>query len=220
MSKRQLAIADKEFKDYVDRLGEGLGRLGKTNLERLSRILSWVNKDPATLRKGDWLNLMEDLQGLAFLEKKTGPSPVSPNETETRTILGEIRNIVEALLRNASWSFVETGVKHIIGRPRGRVLHLITGNLRSQVLLSVFRILEAEGHRLKRCLECKGKIFIAMKRQVYCSIRCSQRVRSRRFFASHRDGLYEKRRSANKKRIEKQQGRPTKVPRRKRRQAV
>ncbi len=211
-SKPQLARADKKFQDYVNRLGSGLGRLGKTNIERLSRILSWVDKNPATRRKGDWLNLTEELQGLEFLEKKTGPSPVSPNETEARTILGEIRNIVEALVRNSSWSFAETGVRHIIGRPRGRVLHITTGNLRSQVLLSVFRILEAEGHRLRRCLECKEKIFIAMKRQAYCSVHCSQSARTRRYFENHsKEELSRKRHARYRRSLERKPGQSTKV---------
>jgi len=210
MSKRQLARADKEFQDIVDRLGHGLGRLGKTDIERLSRILSWVDKDPATLRKGDWLNLMEELQALAFLQKKT--ELASPNEIEARTILGEIKNIVEALVRNASWSFAETGVRHIIGRPRGRVHYVTTGNLRSQVLLSVFRILEAEGHRLKRCLECKEKIFIAMKRQAYCSVHCSQSARTRRYFESHsKEELSKKRHARYKRSLERKPGQPTGV---------
>lgn len=52
--------------------------------------------------------------------------------------------------------------------------------------------LEALGDRFKGCPECKYP-FVAVRRQAYCSDKCSQRVRTRKWYSEHRQEVSEKR---------------------------
>ena len=63
--------------------------------------------------------------------------------------------------------------------------------------IAVLAILEDGGHRLARCLrpEC-CRVFVRIRRQQYCSPRCSQIMRSRRWYAAHRPEARSRRRQA------------------------
>ena len=63
--------------------------------------------------------------------------------------------------------------------------------------IAVLAILEDGGHRLARCLrpEC-CRVFVRIRRQQYCSPRCSQIMRSRRWYAAHRPEARSRRREA------------------------
>ena len=208
--------ANKEVEQYVERLGPALGRVGASSQSKLGWLLRLVESDLGAFRKGDWLNLDDDLQAFTFAEYGGYPRPPGLSQEEVISLKEQVRNFVLAIARGKSWDF-ELPDKHRVGRTsRGRVLHLTTGGLRSRVLLNTARLLEAEGHRLKKCLECK-KLFISAKRQAYCSPSCSQKARTRRYFGSHSpQELSEKRHKALKRRIEKKRGRPTRVIRKKR----
>lgn len=68
-------------------------------------------------------------------------------------------------------------------------------SFRKRFLMAVADVLEAFGEWIRACVrpECR-RLFLAVKRQRYCSGKCSQTVRSRRFWSDHRDELLEKRR--------------------------
>lgn len=214
-----LARAIKETKRDAELLGVALTRVRNTAQARLRWLLGFMQRDLDGLRQGDWLNLYDDLRALTF---KMNVAPGSePTAAEVRSLQREIEQIIAAVVRGGSWSFELPKLRHVIGRTlRGRVIAVARGDLRSQVLLATEKVLEAEGHRLKACLEPKcQKIFVAMKRQAYCSVRCSQRARTRRFLKLHsKDELSEKRHQAYKRRLEKETGRPTRVTRRTKRQ--
>jgi hypothetical protein len=65
------------------------------------------------------------------------------------------------------------------------------------VLMKAQELLAAEARRLRRCLrqDC-GKIFIANKRQVFCSLGCSQDERTERFLSRHSEQELRERRHA------------------------
>jgi hypothetical protein len=58
--------------------------------------------------------------------------------------------------------------------------------------LTFSELLQAAGHRLRQCEVCRG-IFVRTGRRDYCSSRCGQRLRSRRFYQSHREDIQEQR---------------------------
>lgn len=58
--------------------------------------------------------------------------------------------------------------------------------------LAVAQWIEKAGDRLRACSNC-GAPFLAVKRQQYCVKQCSQRVRSRQWYAAHRETVLETR---------------------------
>lgn len=71
--------------------------------------------------------------------------------------------------------------------------------------LAVSEILVECGHRLWRCINCE-RLFIKRKRQAYCSSRCSQKVRSERWYRGHMEEAREKQREARKQKQRKETG--------------
>jgi hypothetical protein len=61
-------------------------------------------------------------------------------------------------------------------------------------------LLETHAPYLERCQECKA-IFLRTKRQEYCSKKCSQRARTRRFYKEHRSTILKQRRLAYQERL-------------------
>jgi hypothetical protein len=216
-----LKRAKQKFARDIERVDSALGRMGNSPLDRLKWLLSFAETDLSQLREGDWLNLQSDLRAFIFEEGVvTGAEdPLKLNREGLRTLKGEIRNLILAIVRGGSHSLELPKLRHVVGRVKrqgrlGRVLHVIQGgDARALVLLDVFKLLEVEGPRLKKCTECP-KLFVSVKRQAYCSLSCSQKARTRRYYGNHSpEVLSEKRHEALKRRIEKKSGRPTRVAR-------
>lgn len=73
--------------------------------------------------------------------------------------------------------------------------------------LAVSEILVEGGHRLWRCINCE-RLFIKRKKQAYCSPRCSQKVRSERWYRGHTDKARRKQREARKQKKRNEMGFP------------
>ncbi len=65
--------------------------------------------------------------------------------------------------------------------------------LRDRFFMSVTDLLQKAGDRLRTCLVCK-RIFAAVKRQEYCSPKCSQKKRTAKYLARHKNALKIRRR--------------------------
>lgn len=53
--------------------------------------------------------------------------------------------------------------------------------------VTTMSLLEEFGRRIYRCPSCpEGRLFVKSKRQLYCSPACSQRARSKRWYATHK----------------------------------
>ena len=73
--------------------------------------------------------------------------------------------------------------------------------------LAMSEILIEGGHRLWRCINCE-RLFIKRKRQAYCSPRCSQKVRSERWYRGHMKEARRKQREARKQKKRNEMGFP------------
>ena len=92
----------------------------------------------------------------------------------------------------------EVGAHRVVLLVRGRqVERTALSEWPNTFWIAVLAILETGGHRLARCLrpEC-CPVFVRMRRQQYCSPRCSQIMRSRRWYAAHRPEAQRRRREA------------------------
>lgn len=73
--------------------------------------------------------------------------------------------------------------------------------------LAISEILVEGGHRLWRCINCE-QLFIKRKKQAYCSLRCSQKVRSERWYKCHKIEARRKQREARKQKQRNDMGFP------------
>jgi hypothetical protein len=74
-------------------------------------------------------------------------------------------------------------------------------------------LLNAQDERLRRCKNC-GKLFLAVKRQEYCTLRCSQTRRTRRHREKNPEKASEQRHRAYKRSMERKVGGKVKIQRR------
>jgi hypothetical protein len=66
-------------------------------------------------------------------------------------------------------------------------------------------LLKLAGDRLRECQECQ-KLFLAVKRQAYCGPKCSQKARTRRYQATHKETLSERRHTVYERKVRQQPG--------------
>jgi hypothetical protein len=117
--------------------------------------------------------------------------------TRLAKLSAEIASGIRSLIRGESW----------LSRIREMNLYLDLSGSRptkkyiaahlDAVLIKAHELLAAEARRLRRCprQDCE-KIFIANKRQIFCSLACSQQERTERFLDRHSEQELRERRHA------------------------
>jgi hypothetical protein len=78
--------------------------------------------------------------------------------------------------------------------------------------LLVADLLEQEGSKLHRCTQCR-KLYWKFKRQAYCSQKCSQQLRTRKYYEAHHEELKDKRHERYAQQKREELGTGTKVRR-------
>jgi hypothetical protein len=95
------------------------------------------------------------------------------------------------------------GPKFLRDRPYiGKIHRAFLADWKDMFWLAASGLLEIFGPSLRKCKEC-GTIYTQTKRKFYCSRKCSQRVRSRRWYRTHGQLIVEKRHEAYVKRVHK-----------------
>lgn len=116
-------------------------------------------------------------------------------------------------MQNLSWDEQETlkgqakWEKEAMSFTDGAISRVYTAQWPHIFWLAVSEILVEGGHRLWRCINCE-RLFIKRKRQAYCSPRCSQKVRSERWYKGHKMEARKKQREARKQKKRKETGFP------------
>ena len=118
-----------------------------------------------------------------------------------REVLNKLDNIV---------SFPDAPLVQIEIRAHQVILLKNEGQLERSILaewpnsfwIAVVEILEDSGHRLAQCLRpaCQ-RLIVKTRRQQYCSLSCSQMVRSHRWYEAHRPEAQRRRREAYAKEV-------------------
>ena len=85
--------------------------------------------------------------------------------------------------------------------PIGKFRRTFLGDSENMFWPALAEILENDGFLLRRCEEC-NTIFLKTKRQQYCSRKCSQRARNRRWYKTHSLIMLQKRQQALAKKIQ------------------
>ena len=155
-------------------------------------LLDFAFRDLKLLSPGDWLNLFTELQ--AFLSSRGFVyGRIAHDEIERAVLEPEVRRVqkwlrsslMRLVLNEGSTWRIEPKVSFnfIFHRDQGLTDWSFPGGASAVQDLFRFRAYEtlrSQAHRFRSCLECR-RPFIVRKRQEYCSVRCSQTLRTRKF---------------------------------------
>jgi len=137
---------------------------------------------------------MNEMASIADLEHR-------PGKKEIEKIQRELKRGVAGLLKSPEgrvWRIPNLQPTSVLVRLlNGRIVRSYRSkSIRDRFLMVAADLLEKVGERIKCCPKC-GRLFPAVKRQGYCSQRCSQTVRTRKYRATHGEALRERRRERN-----------------------
>ena len=164
-----------------------LAKVGSTDVTRLSWLLDLLNCPVgafATMSGSEFKDLESEVA--AFCEPlgsieggQRGRLTIDTMKDFSREILG----VVQALLGGASSNLeIPSAVLSVV--PNSKCIYMGTPEV--MLRLETARLLENEGHRIKRCARqgC-GRLFAHRKRGLYCGRQCSQLVQFRRYLERH-----------------------------------
>ena len=94
--------------------------------------------------------------------------------------------------REGEWTLwqeqIDEGQSGILRSPSGAIRAFTREVSRSAFILRALTVLQAAGNRLRKCADTRcQRLFIAIRRQEYCTRACSDRVRLAKFRARHAD---------------------------------
>jgi len=201
--------------------------------DAIERLLAFAAADPGSFDARAWARHADLIQGLhrhAWLDESrvlppdriVQPGAVSP--ARIRAIHAELRRGLALIFPvtpsvAARWRLWRPPIKAqrlAILRVRRHLTQMAVASWPDTVWVSIMSLLEEFGPRIRRCEACLEKrLFVKSKRQAYCSARCSQRVRSERWYRTHRRVALDRRHERYKRHV--LQGRKGTVARRPRR---
>jgi hypothetical protein len=204
----------------------------QTVRKRSRDTLNSLNRDRATMQmlmrfayaRGKAINEVAEsisrrLQMVAYRLGFNGPAHIPPEERiDTQLAL---RNCFNQLLSIGpfTWTPVNTLEVSYLGIQRtaqGVVERHCSLAYPGALWFAVVEVLQRSGSLVRRCAHCP-KPYIRSGRMDYCSQACSQRARSAKWYAAHREEAIERRHEAYKRKVKLRQ-RGAKVVRRKRTQ--
>ena len=189
----------------LSRQGWGTLRDQLTSFEALAQT------GPRRIYPVRWLDQLLADEG--SLQATTGDArgprpPAHMRRTEIRQLQRQLRACVDDLLPPAGAP--KAGEIRLWAVPLRRVALASTRDRVSWVCAAAWpdifwaaalSLIDAYGARLRRCPQCRTTLFLKRKRQTYCSSSCSQRARSGRWYARHREEAQRRRRFAYARRI-------------------
>jgi hypothetical protein len=201
----EFVTVDKEFiQEAVAIRKLALARIGDTPQKRLAWLLWFMNTDLTVLREEEQVALGYDLMSLWLTLEGTDNvefSPSVPSLSIYRMDQGELSEIQKWIKDGFRSLFSEKPRRWIFPAPEGiklvrksplnakrSDLTLVTvvpmilgtgGPRRRSIELAILEIVFGGRDLLRACSEC-GSPFIPVRRQEYCSTKCSQKARDRR----------------------------------------
>ncbi len=217
-------------------LVRAFARLGSTPEDQARWLLRAAYSDPARMTQEDWLSLQEEIGAFLFLDPTDNlfyghgiKEAVSREVAEDciRVLRDGLRDLVRegkcrfdtpTVSRVAEWhrtsgEFRWRTTLPYKWTPRGGRWFSQTMDWSGYFLLRVYDVLRAAERRFRICPDCR-RAFIARKRQAYCSPRCSQNVRTKKYRFRHRARLKKQRHAAYERKMKAALGAKVKVARR------
>ena len=162
---------------------------GGTDEDRATWLLDFAVVDLDSLSEGDWLNLRQAADNFV-----APPSLTSTRRVSARTLKVGLRELqkwiisgLASLVTQGTWALT-TQAPFVLGVTRlgltNIVFHGDAMSFGAAFKARAYQVLASTASRFRVCLECR-RPFIAGKGQEYCTTRCSQAARTRRFTAKH-----------------------------------
>jgi hypothetical protein len=166
---------------------KALAKVGTSDVSKLSWLLDLLNRPVGSFATIPSSELKELESEVAVFCEPLGSIEGGPRGRLTVGIIGDLHHhvsgVVEALLVGASAELqIPSVALYLI--PGSGCRYIGTPNVMFR--LATARLLENEGHRIKRCTRpgC-GRLFAHRKRGLYCGRKCSQLVQFRRYVERH-----------------------------------
>jgi hypothetical protein len=166
--------------------------------ERLAWLLEFADRAGSIRALSDEELRLLRLQLWEFCERMmTCGSPDDLSAARLAKLSGEIAHGIRALVRGDPWRPRIHEMTLYLDLKGGRSTKRYIAAHRDGFLMKAHELLAAEARRLRQCLrqDCR-KVFVANKRQVFCSLGCSQDERTERFLDRHSEQELSERRHA------------------------
>jgi hypothetical protein len=166
--------------------------------ERLAWLLEFANRAGSIRALSDEELQLLRLQIWEFCERTMMcGSPDDLSAARLVNLSGEIAHGIRALVRGEAWGPRIHEMTLYLDLKGGRTTKRYIAAHRDGFLMKAHELLAAEARRLRQCLrqDCR-KVFVANKRQVFCSLGCSQDERTERFLDRHSEQELSERRHA------------------------
>jgi hypothetical protein len=155
--------------------------------ERLAWLLEFANRAGSIRALSDEELQLLRLQLWEFCERMMiCGGPDDPSAARLANLSGEIAQGIRLLIRGQPWLSRIREMKLYLDLKGRRPIKRYIAAHRDGFLMKAHELLAAEAKRLRQCLrnDCRN-IFVANKRQVFCSLSCSQDERTERFLSRH-----------------------------------
>lgn len=170
-------------------------RIGTTTGSAARWLVDFVNLDLETLSEGDWLNLRWEYIRFGRLGIPVQLAPRTMVQKDQAWAKEGIRRLADG----QEWSF-DFQMTARLKMVDGSLQEEPVGARGAPFAMMVWQALRHTAKHFRLCKECRRPL-IAQKRQVYCSVRCSQAVRTRTWRAKHRERLNRQRRAAYRREV-------------------
>jgi hypothetical protein len=123
-------------------------------------------------------------------------------------LAGSVSSGIRALLRSEPWQLRVGATTFYLDLKNGRPYRRYIANHGDGFLLEAQELIAAGAKRLRECrrLECR-RVFVANRRQIFCSPGCAQEERTDRYLAKHtREELSEQRHARYVKNVRRTKG--------------
>jgi hypothetical protein len=189
-SRRRTEQLEKRWRVTAQAARVGLKlEAGGKDEDRARWLLDFAAVDLDSLSEGDWLNLRQSAENFV-----ASPGFTSTRKVSARTLKAGLRELqkwivtgLTSLVAKGTWTLT-TKAPIVLGvTPLGLTNIVSHGDAISfgeAFKTTAYEVLINTASRFRLCLEC-GRPFIAGKGQEYCTSRCSQAARTRRFISRH-----------------------------------
>jgi hypothetical protein len=183
------------FQQLLDQFDLARRRVGEKPEERLRWLLQFVRTDLNLLHPEERRALAYDLRALLtptnIGAREFRSSVLTPEEDDSlvEQLHAEIKRGLTNLLseENSGWTFKQPDYVAICRSTKLNAkrigfikkVHFAAPSGKDAILNAVMDIILESGDLMRACSECKSP-FVPVRRQEYCSIKCSQRARDRR----------------------------------------
>jgi hypothetical protein len=206
---KSTTVLDPEFQVFRRDLRHKEGRARE---QAMQDLLHFALRDLAHFEPVDWQNARRLLHGLhaqAWLHPGNVLPPsdrVVPQVSASRELIRDVHGkIGEGLatlfpaeggnLAWREWRLPLQSHDHVLVSYHGRLDRFMVANWPDTVWVAITRLFEEFGQLIRRCSVCEShRFFLRHRRQEYCSVACSQRVRSARWYRANRAKARKRRR--------------------------